>query len=383
MLLRHRIVFFSFISASIGLGLVACRSEDATTTPSNPQGQGGSAGTTSAGGSAGTTTQGGSAGTSSTNGTAGTSTNGTAGSQTGGSSGSSGGATDCTGKEATVFSANDMGTALNTKIVLKGVVATSQKFLVSQSKTSGACIWGVFVSAPGLDAVTEYSGIEVTAKGQPAVTDGSGNLGPCPTGADGGPIPDDIQPGDQIDLTAYVTEFPFADFKKTNCTDKGVTLNYAQRQLEVSEKIAQCLAVTKGGGKIPAPKEFSDATEIGQLADGQNTGDINRKWGASLIKLVGPFTPTQPNPGDYGNAMDAVSKFGDIAVTQHSLLVNNTVFYTDLSGGGPKDGSKKYAYPISTSFTSFTGIHFLDFCTWSLSIRTNCGDIDPKAADCP
>ena len=35
-------------------------------------------------------------------------------------------------------------------VTVKGVVAMSHKFLVSQSKSTNSCLWGIFASAPGL-----------------------------------------------------------------------------------------------------------------------------------------------------------------------------------------------------------------------------------------
>jgi hypothetical protein len=268
------------------------------------------------------------------------------------------------------------------QVLLKGVVAASQKFLVSPSKSG--CLWGVFVTTAG--GPTEYGSIQLVSKGDPPVA-GANGKDVCKTDpGTTGKIPDDIQPGDVFDVSGFPDEFlvggangcgmPNTNMPGTNNPKPAV----GQRQL----KDLSCISPLVKGGPAPAPKEISDVATLNQIAAGTNEGDINLKWGGALVKVTGPFNSVQTPASDYtGTAMtSAVSKYGAIAVAETPLLINNAIYYTDESCGGPKASGKRYEYTQPTTFNSFTGIVAVNFCTWEVAIRARCGDIDPPSSVC-
>src|SRR5687767_2827952 len=141
---------FHFYASLLGLGLIAagaCRSEDDPVNPSPRAGSGGGAGTGGTGGG-------------------------------GGVAGAGGGVVDAI--EAALDRINNpahpMAIAVNTRVRVKGLVATSKKFLVSQSKSSGSCLWGFYATTPG-DTTQEYGSIQVVAYGDKAVSVGPAGSG--------------------------------------------------------------------------------------------------------------------------------------------------------------------------------------------------------------
>jgi hypothetical protein len=354
------------LGASIVTVAAACR-DDSDPPPNTPRA--GSAGVGGSGGGAG-----GTAGTAGVPGAGnagvGGSGAGTAGVPGAGSAGSGQGG-EGMGRPATLKQVNDptdpMFADRDTLVNVKGLVVTSQKFLVSRSKSSGSCLWGFFATTPG-ESTQEYGSIEVVANGANAVSttlpDGKVDFR-CPTEeGKGSVIPNTIKPGDVVDVVAFVDEF-----KINLCgqTGTGGEVNpdpaIAQRQLE---KVVD-IQIT-GTAAVPAPKEFTLA-ELNQLGDGLNTNETNRKWAGGLVRLTGPFLASQPKPTDYNAPTDAVSRFGKIAIKDSSLTVASLVLFRDLSGAGSEDKGRVYDFDISTQFESFTGIHLLDFCTWSISTR--------------
>ncbi len=83
------------------------------------------------------------------------------------------------------------------QVTLPGVVAMSQKFLIAKS-SSGECIWGAFLSAPGFTVKAPYSGILATSVGSPAVAVNGSAAKACPVPqlgqAAGDAFPDDVAP---------------------------------------------------------------------------------------------------------------------------------------------------------------------------------------------
>jgi hypothetical protein len=251
---------------------------------------------------------------------------------------------------------------------LTGVVATSQKFLLSPSKTG--CLWGVFVSVPG--ATVEYGSIELIDKGAPPTTGGDGKLLCALDQASTGLIPNDIAPGDVIAVTGQLDEFLLS----TCGVPPDPKPAAGQRQIVD----LACLEVQKGAGSV-SPKVITDAALVAELASG-NSADLAHKWGGALLTLKGALSATQPNPAAYAGPQAAVSLYGEIALSGSGLVVNNIAYFNDLSCLGPKDPTKKYEYPISTTFTSFTGIYSLNYCVWELSLRARCGDVAPSSSVC-
>lgn len=353
----------STLALSFGLG--ACQADEAEKSAVAPPV--GSAGSSGKGGS-GSGAKGGTGGSGENGGSGGTEAVG------GSSSGD-----PCDGKEADLVRINNAAAAdpiaKNTKVKIKGIVATSHKFLAS-AKT---CLWAFTATTAG-DETIEYGSIQVVAKGKPALIKDDGTTGDCPLAEAGGPIPDDLKPGDIVDLTAYADEFV-----ATTCNAAPNTPpSLGQRQLQVNTtNIPDSCFTRTPGDAVPAPHVFATTEEMTAFAAGTNADDINAKWGAALITLQGPIKPKQSDKtDDYPTTDSAVSKYGDMLLTGTSLAVNNNVLYQDVTGTGPKDSKKRTSWPLTTEFSSITGVGVIDFCTWSLSLRSQCGDATPNPTEC-
>ena len=362
-------VFLVASTMAVSLGLGACQSADEPKAVAPPvsAGQGGT----------GNTTKGGAG----TNGSGNTSAQGGTGNPAGGFGGSVGG-DPCDGSEATLVRINNaaLEDAIkpNQKVRLKGIVATSHKFLASPK----TCLWAFTATDAGAD-VQEYGSIQVIAKGNPPLTGEDGKPGACPMAAgEAGPIPNDLVPGDLIDATGFAAQFlqPSCD---GSAPDKPKPAQ-GQKQLEINPmKIpAECFTRTAGGA-VPAPHVFATKEEMTAFASGTD-GDLSLKWGAALITLQGPLKAVQPaaKAADYLKPEDAASKYGDIVLDGTTLAINNIVLFGDLSGTGPKDKTKRIAWPLTTTFESITGLGLVDFCTWSLSLREKCDDVKPPSTTC-
>jgi UPF0271 protein len=359
----------SFVSFALlaSLAVVACQEESSST----PNGGGPGAGGSSAGGSS---QQGGAGGSNNQGGS--NPTGGTAGSSagTGGTSGD-----PCGGEEKTIQDLNKVKAPLpENRLRLKGVVATSRKFLVSPS--ASGCLWGVFVTAPGA-SVVEYGSIQLVSKGSPPETTADGKT-VCKTNQeDSGVIPNEIQPGDALDVSGFLDEFLLSQCGKPSTQDPNVNNprpDAGQRQI----KDISCLTKV-GSGAVPAPAPISDAATLTAIAQGKNTDDLLYKWSGALVQITAPLTSKQvPETGAKYFNCSAVSGFGDINFEETELTVGNGVYYNDLSCAGPRDNNKRYDFQQPTTFASITGIVALDFCTWQVSTRSRCDDILPKSPTC-
>ena len=145
----------------------------------------------------GSDSSGGAGGTGSATKATGTGSNGT---------GQGGGAV-CDGEVHTVQEVSSGTVGKGTHVSLKGVVAMSHKFLVSGSTH---CLWGVFVSAPGISETAANSGAFAISYGTDPVIPPGGNKAYCPKlGEDAGDkIPNDTKPGDVLDITGQTDYFP-------------------------------------------------------------------------------------------------------------------------------------------------------------------------------
>jgi hypothetical protein len=366
---RSRLASFASLVLLSAVGIAACQEESSSTTPSGPGAGGSSAGGSSnQGGSS--TTQGGTAGTSNPAG-------GTAGSGAGTGGTSSG--DPCGGEEKTLQELNQAKAPLpENRLRLKGVVATSRKFQVSTS--ASGCLWGVFVTAPGA-SVVEYGSMQLVTKGAPPETTADGDT-VCKTDqASAGEIPNDIQPGDVIDVSGFLDEFLLNNCGKPSTQDPNVINpkpEAGQRQI----KDVSCIQKISSGAP-PAPAEITDAATLTAIAQGKNTDDLLYKWSGALVKVTAPLTSKQvPETGAKYFNCSAVSGFGDINFEQTELTLSNTLYYNDLTCAGPRDNNKRYDFQHPATFTSVTGIFALDFCTWQLSVRSRCDDILPKSPSC-
>ena len=77
------------------------------------------------------------------------------------------------------------------------LVASSQKFLVSEAK-SGSCLWGAFASEPGRSGAG--SGLFLVSYGAPHAEGEA-----CSPGSDG--LPDELRPGDSLRVEGKLDEY--------------------------------------------------------------------------------------------------------------------------------------------------------------------------------
>jgi hypothetical protein len=358
----------SFVSFALlaSLAVVACQEEESSTPKGSPGAGGSAAGGSSQQGGTGGTNQGGNNPT------------GGAGGSGAGTGGTSGG-DPCGGEEKTIQELNKVKAPLpENRLRLKGVVATSRKFLVSPSQSG--CLWGVFVTAPGA-SVVEYGSIQLVSKGAPPETTADGKT-VCKTDQESsGMIPNEIQPGDTLDVSGFLDEFLLKQCGQPSTQNPAVNNprpDAGQRQI----KDISCLTKI-GSGAVPAPAPISDVATLNAIAQGKNTDDLLYKWSGALVQITVPLTSKQvPETGAKYFNCSAVSGFGDINFEETELTVGNGVYYNDLSCAGPRDNNKRYDFQQPTTFTSITGIVALDFCTWQVSTRSRCDDILPKSPTC-
>jgi hypothetical protein len=258
---------------------------------------------------------------------------------------------------------------------LEGVVATSQKFLVSQSN-SGTCLWGVFVSAPGLAEAQPYSGIMLVSKGIPAAIPPGGNKAFCPKlsnykpgdPAPGDAIPDDVKPGDVLNVTGVVDEYIPA-----SCGNLPTDSKQPQRQLAFTCKVDKT-----GTAAVPAPHVFSDPGDIAKLAD-QADAAFHMQWAGTRVAVKNVKPEPQPDPAGGANPV-VVGKFGVIKLQGSGLEIGDKIYYRGYEQNGC------YKAPVysdlNMTFNEIEGLHYLNFCTWGVQPNNKCADFDPASQDC-
>ena len=354
---------WSFLGASaacvLGFCVVAtaCRTEE----NNNPTGGDGGSGATGASGPG--------------SGGAGPGSGGSGG--TGGAGGEGGGA--CDGKEVTIEQiTNAQATGAvgkGTPVKVKGAVAMSHKFLVSQSN-AGNCLWGVFVSAPGLTETQAYSGVMVLAYGVPAAIPPGGTKAFCPKLSNykegdplpGDAIPDDTKPGDVLDITGVADSF---------------LLSACQNEMNGSEvpqtQIAFTCAVAKTGtAALPTPHAFTDPADIAKLGSTTDQ-DFHNAWGGVKVRVSNVKPVPQPDP-EGGMTEVVVGDFGVIKLQDSNLEVGDKIYYRGY------EQNDCYAAPVfpdlNMTFNTIDGFSYLSYCTWGLQPDGKCTDFDPKSTDC-
>jgi hypothetical protein len=249
----------------------------------------------------------------------------------------------------------------NVDVSLSGVVAMSQKFLYSRSQASGSCVWAVFVSAPGLSATAEYTGLLVTSFGNQAITPDGGGVSYCPRlglglEATGDVIPDSVKPGDVLTFTGQTQSFA------PNCIGGPPV---PQRSLRAVS------GAKTGSASVPTP-HVASVSEQGQLAALGDTA-FHDKWGGVKVALHG--VSLQPDAGVY------VDSLGVMTLAGSGLKVGEKPYYRSYQ----RASNACYAPPVFTQPTTFSqveGFSLLDFCTWSLEVNDKCGDLTPFSTDC-
>jgi hypothetical protein len=340
----------------MGFGFAACRSS------SSGGGTGGSGtGGSGTGGTAGTggSGTGGTGGTGATAGTGGSGTGGTgATAGTGGSGGKDAGV--CT--PGTAASINDIDTGkvgIGQYVQLTDVVATSQKFLTYKSKTKGSCLWAVFATDGGQTTEGESTSIMIVSYGDNAVTTDAGTAGPCKTGTDA--IPDDVKPGDKLDIMAGKTD----QYAPSTCTGGTV----GAMQLSVLPKCP----ITKNGTATPPAPYVLDTTTANAIAAGTDATTL-AKWGGALVELDGAVSVA----GDGGSP---IGNYGDISFSNYDLMAADTIFYKDVTD--PGNSANAWQYASAPTFSKIVGLIYLNYCTYEIAPRDKCTDVTPKSDDCP
>lgn len=260
------------------------------------------------------------------------------------------GSAECAAQSVTLEQVHAGRVREGVRVSVAPLVASSQKFLVSEAK-SGSCLWGAFASQPGRTGAG--SGLFLVSFGAPHA-DGEA----CSPGSDG--LPDDLAPGDSLRAAGKLGEYV-----PSSCAGSA-----AAQQLIID---AACPVVRDGttAAPTPAPIDF-------ELADRLAAGDdveLLRQWGGALVRL-----PSVSARADEDG--DAVFPYGAIRLSETALEVRSRLYYFDLSGGGPRSASKAPRYPYPTTFEQVTGIVFLDYCSWALAPRDRCADLAPPSADC-
>ena len=236
-------------------------------------------------------------------------------------------------------------------IKLSGLLASSQKFLVSEAK-SGACLWGAFAADAQLTGAG--SGLLLVSFGSEHAADQ-----PCVAGSDA--LPSDLRPGDQLEAQGMLDQYRPA-------TCPGVA-PAPQLRVDVACPLARV-------GSVAPPRAASiDFTLADELAAGADR-DLLRAWSGALVRLDGAFAEQDPSDGD------AVFPFGVLKLAETELEVHSRVYYFDLGAAGPRDPSKAPAYGYPAPFLSLTGVVFLDYCSWSLAPRDRCSDLSPGSGNC-
>jgi hypothetical protein len=329
------------IAAAALASFAACRSDDE---PNPGGGKGGSSGFGGGSGGSGNTGNGGSSGSG---------TGGTAGTSTGGSGGSAGGGA------VTISDITTGVVAADQDVTVVGAVVMSREFLISQT-ASGSCLWGVFVSAPGITETAANSGIIALSYGDNATSKNDGGKAFCPILGEeptGSGIPDDIAPGDVVDIAGKTSYFA-----ASGCTAPK------QRQL-----VSSTLTKT-GTAAVPTPHALA-ASEIASLA-GNDTA-FHDMWGGVKVRITNVTATPQ---GDAGTSI--TNQFGQMVLAGSGLMVGDDVYYqgalksVDACFDGPKYANAAQA------FVSIDGFSHLDFCTWTLQPASKCGDLDPASEDC-
>ncbi len=357
MVRRTQFVFLGAFACAtafaFGSGMAGCQSDNSSS---------GSESTLSGGGGAG----GGDITTGSTQpgATNGSSTSGTGTSATGTGGGVTNPATDST---ITDITKGNVGQKV--KVKLTGVVAMSPKFLVSQSSTSGSCLWGIFVSEPGITETQPNSGLLALSYGTDASISDGGTKAFCPTLGKtpaGDAFPDDTKPGDVLDLTGTTALF-IQSACGTTPHDGGVDSSVPQYQLSNT-----VIANKTGTATPPTPHKLA-ADEVAKLASPTDTA-FHNQWGG--VKVEVDSVTAEPQAG-------AVSdQYGNIILSGSELNVPDKIYYS----GYLKPNDACHSGPVyataAEAFTSIQGFSYLDFCTWKLEPADKCLDFNPPSEDC-
>lgn len=357
-----------FLGMSAVTGMLAIWSSLAGCQPDTSSSTGDTTGSGGEGGSGMTTTTGANTGGASTTSTASSMTT------TSSSSGGTGGST-AMGAMISDISTNKIGPGVEVK--LTGVVAMSQKFLVSKGGM-GSCLWGVFVSEPGLAETKPNSGILALSYGTNASIVGDGGTAFCPKlGTDpvGDAFPDDTKPGDVLDIVGETSYFLLSQ-----CATQPGGSTVAQYQLS---KVKPGNVVKTGTAPVPAAHKLTGA-ELAQIGASGDKG-FHDKWGGVKIEINNVVSEPQDNAG----VPSITNKFGQMLVHDAAIVaptpadkiqVGDKLYFRAYLKSNFCHAGPVYPLPVTT-FTGIEGFNYLDFCTWSVQPNNKCSDLSPPSPD--
>jgi hypothetical protein len=285
----------------------------------------------------------------------------TTGQNMGGSGG--GDIAGCEGPEATVQEVTTGVFGQGSKVSMNGVVAMSHKWLVSHSKTSHNCLWGVFVSAPGLTETAPNSGVLILSYGHKATIPEGETQEYCPRlGQDetGDRIPDNVKPGDVLDVVGVVDRFP--DPPMCEAPDPP---NEAG-MLQVNQV---CKADIVGQATPPTPKVMTgaDITKLSSPSD----KEFHDQWGGVKVRIE--------DVGVTPEAGAVVGMYGIIHLA-NGVEVGDKLYYRGYSNNVCHEGPV-FSDP-TMMFDRVDAFHYLNWCTWGLQTNDKCADFSPRSEDC-
>jgi hypothetical protein len=167
----------------------------------------------------------------------------------------------CTGQAVTVADLASGNVRSGATVLLPALVASSQKFLLSASKTSGKCSWAAFAVNEGKSGENSAVLLLSSVTGSTETDTGTGLV--CPAGTDS--LPDDLAPGDR--LTAFGA---FSDYAPNACQGTA-----PMRELVLK---SGCAVTRMGHGEPPAPVALTLAL-ADRLARGKDAA-LLRAWSA-------------------------------------------------------------------------------------------------------
>ncbi len=274
-----------------------------------------------------------------------------------------GGIAGCEGPEATVADITTGQFGLGSKVSVNGVVAMSHKWLVSHSKSTDNCLWGVFVSAPGLTETAPNSGMLILSYGTKASIPEGGTVAYCPRlGQDpaGDQIPDNVEPGDVLDVVGVVARFP----DPPSCMAPDPPNQVGMLQLG-----QVCKAQIVGQATPPTPRVVP-AGEIASLTSPTDQA-FHDQWGGVKLRIE--------DVGVTPEAGAVVGMYGIIHLA-NGVEVGDKIYYRGYSQNICHEGPV-FSDPTMT-FDRVDGFHYLNWCTWGLQTNDKCADLSPQSEDC-
>jgi hypothetical protein len=273
----------------------------------------------------------------------------------------------------TITAVNDGTVGSGVLVRLDGVVAMTAPFLVAKTATND-CIWGTFVSAPGLSATAAGTGLFVTSYGTMATIPPGDTRAYCPMlGASGSAIPDDLSPGDVLTLVGTM-----AYEAASNCASVLGGSMVPQRTLGRT-----CFAEVTGTAPLPTPATISPADAV-RMASPTDAA-FHDAWAGVMVRLtnVDAAVPAAPEPG-CTTGTSVVRRYGEITLDSSGLVVSDRLYYQGLLA----DTDPCHATPLfcttgpSHHWSRIDGIHYLNGCVWGVSPADKCGGMSPPSEDC-